>query len=94
MTETLPQRIESLFARYPALCGFCVRGVRDVPDNCSRSGDEGELFVGDIGISPAVSAEQYSEIYGEVLAALSDLLSYEPGAGETLRGRTFARVLH
>jgi hypothetical protein len=94
VTETLPQRIETLFARYPALCGFSVRGVHDVPDNCSRSGDDTELFVGDIGISPAVSAEQYSEIYGEVLAALSELLSEEPEVGEALRGRTFARLLH
>jgi hypothetical protein len=94
MTETLPQRIESLFARYPALCGFCVRGAEDIPDNYSRSGYQDELFLGDIGISPAVSAEQYSEIYEEVLTALSEILSEEPGAGETLRGRTFARLVH
>lgn len=93
-TEALPQRIESLFARYPALCGFCVRGIHDVPDSFSRSGDESELFVGDVGISPAVSAAQYSEIYQELVTALSELVSEQPEAEEILRGRTFARVLH
>src|SRR5207302_6783545 len=33
----LPSQIESLFVRHPALCGFSVLGLEDVPDNCPRS---------------------------------------------------------
>ena len=79
----LPPAIASLFDREPALCGFSVRG-----------GDGEQLLVGDLGVSPLFTAEQYEEIFREVLAALAELLTEEPGAAEILRGRTFARVLH
>jgi hypothetical protein len=92
--EALPSQIASLFERQPALWGFSVRGRDEVPDHCSRADDEDPLFVGDIGISPAINAEQYAEIFEEVVAALVELLSEEPEAAEILRGRTFARVLH
>jgi hypothetical protein len=95
MTTALPERIESLFMRYPALYGFSVRGLDELPDNCPRGGEDGcELFVGDIGISPAVTREQFGEIFREIVIALAEVLDEEPEAGEILRGRTFARVLH
>ena len=88
-------QIEDLFARCPALCGFSVRGLDELPDNCPRSEDpDGDLFVGDIGISPALSREQYGEIFQEIVAALAELIAEQPEAGAALRGRTFARVLH
>jgi phosphotransacetylase len=92
--KTVPSQIASLFARHAALSGFSVRGREEIPDSCPRSGDEGELFVGDIGISPAINAQQYAEIIQELVATLSELLSEQPEAAESLRGRTFARVLH
>lgn len=95
MKSALPSQIESLFMRYPALCGFSVRGLDELPDTCPRSGDSDcELFVGDIGISPALSREQFGEIFREIVAALAEVLAEEPEAEEILRGRTFARVLH
>lgn len=94
MKQSVPAPIELLFARYPALWGFSVRGLADVPDNCTRSGDEAELFVSDIGVSPSLSSEQFGEIFQEIATTLSDLLAEQPGAGELLRGRTFARTLH
>jgi hypothetical protein len=93
MKTALPAPIESLFERQPALCGFSVRGRDELPDSCPRD-DESELFVGDVGISPALSAEQYGEIFQEIVTALAELLAEEPEAGGALRGRTFARVLH
>lgn len=93
MKSAIPRQIESLFQRNPSLWGFSVRGVTDVPDSCPRSGDE-ELFVGDLGISPALSAEQFGEIFQEITTALADLLSEHPELSESLRGRTFARTLH
>lgn len=94
MKKPVPAPIESLFQRYPALSGFSVRGLDDVPDSCSRSGNDGELFVSDVGISPALSSEQFGEIFQEIAATLSDLLAEQPEATELLRGRTFARTLH
>lgn len=94
MNSALPPQIELLFLRQPALSGFSVRGLDELPDNCPRSGNQDELFIGDIGISPAFSAEQYGEIFQEIIAALADLMTEEPAAHEMLRGRTFARVLH
>lgn len=94
MRKPVPATIESLFQRYPALSGFSVRGLDDIPDNCSRSGEDGELFVSDIGIAPNLSTEQYGEIFQEIASTLSDLLAEQPDATELLRGRTFARTLH
>jgi len=92
--KPVPAPIELLFARYPGLWGFSVRGLADVPDNCSRSGDDSELFVSDIGVSPSLGNEQYGEIFQQIATTLSELLLEQPGAGELLRGRTFARSLH
>ena len=95
MNTALPAQIEALFTRCPALYGFSVRGLEQLPDNCPRSADpDSELYVGDVGISPALSHEQFGEIFREIVAALGELLAEEPEAGEALRGRTFARVLH
>jgi hypothetical protein len=92
--KSLPPQIADLFERHAALSGFSVRGCEEIPDNCPRSGDDAELFVGDIGISPALNAEQYGEIFQELVVALAELIDEEPEAIEELRGRTFARVLH
>lgn len=78
----LEERLQSLFARCPELSGFAVRG------------ENGELFVSDVGISPRLSAEQYGEIYQDIAETLSGLLDESPDLGELLRGRTFARTLH
>jgi hypothetical protein len=92
-SEDLSTRIEALFDRCPALCGFSVRDPADIPDSCTRSDTGGDLFVTDIGISPRLGADQYGEIFNEIFSTLSELLADEPEAGEQLRGRTFARTL-
>ena len=94
MNTALPAQIEALFLRHPALSGFSVRGLDQLPDHCPRGNDDSDLFVGDIGISPALSREQFDELFREIVVALAELLAEEPEAGEALRGRTFARVLH
>jgi hypothetical protein len=78
----LHEQLESLFARCPDLCGFAVRE------------ESAELYVSDIGISPRLSAEQYGEIYQDIAQTLGELIEEEPKAGDWLRGRTFARILH
>jgi hypothetical protein len=94
LERSLPASLELLFARHPALAGFAVRGVADIPDNCARSGDEAELFISDIGLSPLLTSDQYGQIYEDIATALSEYMAEQPGAGELLRGRTFARTLH
>lgn len=89
----VPAPIESLFQRYPALAGFSVRTLHDVPDNCSRSGEEGELFVSDVGVLPSLAEDHYGEIFEDIAATLAELLAEHPEAGELLSGRTFARSL-
>lgn len=94
MKKPVPASIESLFQRYPALAGFSVRGQHDIPDSCSRSGDEGELFVSDIGVLPSLTHDQYGEIFQDIATTLSELLAEHPDATDLLCGRTFARTLH
>lgn len=90
----MPSAIASLFERNAALCGFSVRGRDEIPDSIPSLGTADELFVGDIGISPAISEQQAAEIFDEVIAAVSDVLAEGPDAADSLRGRTFARALH
>ena len=71
-----------------------VLGLDDVPDNCPRGNGHSGFFVGDVGVSLELSDEQLSEIFREIVAAVGDVLEEEPEVGESIRGRTFARVLH
>ena len=94
MKKPVPASIEALFHRYPALAGFSVRGLHDIPDSCARSGDESELFVSDVGVLPSLTHDEYGEIFHEIASTLSELLAEQPDAAELLAGRTFARTLH
>jgi len=94
MKKPVPASIESLFQRYPALAGFSVRGLQDVPDHCSRSGDEDELFISDVGILPSLAEDHSGEIFEDIAATLAELLAEHPEASELICGRTFARTLH
>lgn len=92
--KPVPSQIASLFERNAALCGFSVRGRGEIPDNVPTTDDEGEVFVGDIGIAPTVSEAHYEEIFDEVIAAVSEVLREGGDAADSMRGRTFARTLH
>ena len=88
-------RIRSLFARCPTLHGFAVQDRAMLPKDLDEKRiPDADLFVSDIGIAPRISAEQYGEIYEDIAQTLGELLDEEPQAGEWLRGRTFARILH
>ena len=94
MKRAVPSQIESLFSRHPALCGFSVRGLDEVPDNCPRGEGHSGFFVGDVGVAPELSDKQIGEISEEIVSAVAEVLADEPEAGDSLRGRTFARALH
>jgi hypothetical protein len=77
----LEASINSLFRRYPALCGFTVE-------------EAGGICIGEITINPLAGPHGHKELYGEIVATLGALLDEYPGAAKLLRERTFARVLH
>ena len=84
-------QIEALFERCPELCGFSVQ-VKVLAEG--RPSDEDELFVTAISIVPRLSKEQYSEIFEQISATLTDLIGERPETATLLQGRTFARVRH
>ena len=76
----LEARVEALFGRCPALCGFSVQ--------------VGEPFLVDLTCYPTPDGERAQVILGEVSQMLSEIEAERPEAAELLRGRTFARSLH
>ena len=84
-------QISALFRRCPELCGFSVQ-VKVLAEG--KASDEDELFVTAISIAPRLSKEQYTEIFEQISATLTDLMAERPEAATLLRGRTFARTLH
>lgn len=74
--------IGALFRRCPTLCGFTVQDAQS------------ELFVSELSVYPLHGPEAYSELSGEILVALAQLVDECPGIRELLRERTFARILH
>ena len=88
-------RIQALFARCPALCGFAVQDRASLPKELDPDRiPDADLFVTEIGIFPKLDTEQYGEIYDEITMAISDHVYEQPRAYDYLRGRTFARTLH
>ena len=76
----LAARVEALFGRCPALCGFSVQA--------------GEPDVLDLTCYPTPDPEWAQLILGEVSQMLFELVEEQPEAAELLRGRTFARNFH
>jgi hypothetical protein len=88
-------KINALFARCPALCGFAVQDRAGLPKDLDPNRiPDADLFVTEIGIFPKLDDEQHAEIYDEITHAISDLVYEQPHAYDYLRGRTFARTLH
>ena len=77
----LEAAIAGLFRRCPTLCGFAVR-------------DAGRLVVTEVSVYPLLDLDAPPELCHEIVVALTGLIDEIPEAGEWLRERTFARVLH
>lgn len=88
-------KINALFARCPALCGFAIQDRAGLSKDVDPSRiPDADLFVTEIGIFPKLDEAQYGEIYDEITLAITDLVYEQPHAYDYLRGRTFARILH
>jgi hypothetical protein len=88
----LQTRIEKLFGRCPALCGFALQRS-DGSDRIKEPGLDSRLAVAEVGIFPALGANQFEEIHDEITLAILDLVYERPEAADLLGGRTFARML-
>ncbi|MGH8689950.1 MAG: hypothetical protein ACREUS_02870 [Burkholderiales bacterium] len=71
--------MQTLFQRYPALCGFSVRE---------------DLGFQHLACHPALYGDEAKLLQEEIASALSALFEERPEAAELLRGRTLARAFH
>ena len=71
--------LNTVFQRYPALCGFSVLE---------------DLTFTHVACHPALAGDEAQALVNEISAALSELLDERPEAAEVLRGRTLARTFH
>lgn len=94
LEAALKARVEAIFDRAPALCGFSI-GERLVSGaEGAQSAREWELYVATISTYPEGGEEQSARLAGEISGALEDLLNQRPQAADLLPGRTFARAWH
>ncbi|HEV3011072.1 MAG TPA: hypothetical protein VGX52_18765 [Burkholderiales bacterium] len=71
--------VNTLFQRYPTLCGFAVK------DDMSFS---------NVACHPALAGDEAEILCEEISATLHELMEERPEAAELLRGRTVARTFH
>ena len=90
----LAARIDKLFRRCPALCGFSVQDAASVTRERAVNHVEGDLFVADLACHPAVDGKQFAMISEEIAHVLLELMDEQPDAVQLLPGRTFVRTLH
>jgi len=93
LEAALSERIDAIFARVPALCGFSI-AERLVSENTEQEAREWELYVCAVAAYPQLGEGQAQDFIGEISGALADLLSQRPQAADLLPGRTFARKWH
>jgi hypothetical protein len=71
--------VNTLFQRYPTLCGFAVK------DDMSFS---------NVACHPALVGDEAEILCEEISATLHELVEERPEAADLLRGRTVARIFH
>ena len=85
--------IDALFVRCPRLHGFTVSSAAPSGEGFALPAESG-LFVTEVSIYPACNLDSAVKPFREIAVALARLIDECPEAGELLRERTFARVLH
>jgi hypothetical protein len=71
--------VNTLFQRYPTLCGFAVKD---------------DLSFSNVACHPALDGAEAEMLCEEISATLHELVEERPEAAELLRGRTVARIFH
>lgn len=89
----LAARIDVLFRRCPALCGFSVQQGSKLTRERAWDHLDGDLFLADLACHPALDADRSAELCEAISHALLELVDERPEMAELLPGRTFARTL-
>lgn len=79
LQEDVRQVMQTLFQRYPSLCGFSVRE---------------DLSFSNVSCHPELPGEDARELREEISAMLRLLVEESPEVAQMLPGRTFARIFH
>jgi hypothetical protein len=79
LLQEVQDAVNTLFQRYPTLCGFSVRD---------------DLSFSNVACHPALASSDAEILCEEISATLHELLEEQPEAAELLRGRTVARTFH
>jgi hypothetical protein len=79
LQQQVHEVMNTVFQRYPALCGFSVQE---------------DLSFTNVACHPALAGDEAQMMVEEISAALRELLEEQPEAAEILRGRTLARIFH
>jgi hypothetical protein len=79
LQQQVHEVMNTVFQRYPALCGFSVQE---------------DLSFTNVACHPALAGDEAQMMIEEISAALRELLEEQPEAAEIIRGRTLARIFH
>lgn len=79
LLQEVQDAVNTLFQRYPTLCGFLVKD---------------DLSFSNVACHPALAGADAEVLCEEISATLHELLEEQPEAAELLRGRTVARTFH
>ena len=90
----LTARMETLFRRFPVLCGFSVQEGSRLTQERAWDHLDGDLFLADLECHPQLNRDQSEALCEEIAHALLELVEEQPDAVELLPGRTFARTMH
>lgn len=85
-------RVATLFDRYPALCGFTLRGNASLAREGVMPALESDLYLTEVSIGGAHDAPM--ALCADIASAFSTLIDEWPEALALLHERTFARTLH
>ena len=89
----LAARVELLFQRCPALCGFSVQERSNVSRERAFDHLDGDLFLADLACHPPLDPDHCAELCDAISHTLLELVDERPEMAELLPGRTFARAL-
>ena len=79
LLQEVQDAVNTLFQRYPTLCGFLVKD---------------DLSFSNVACHPALASAEAEMLCEEISATLHELIEASPEAAELLRGRTVARTFH
>ncbi len=79
LLQEVQDLVNTVFQRYPTLCGFSVRE---------------DMSFSNLACYPALAGDEAELLCEELSAALAELLDERPEIAELLRGRTLARTFH